>query len=228
MRTALIVAIGLSVPGAVAIAQGSRIVDEGSFTISVSGRTAGRENFRISATQRAEVTEYVASATVTYGDRRIAPELRTGPQGAVVDYQVTTRTGASSESWKGAVTRGRLNATIASGRGTSAREYIVPAGTLVLDDEIIHQHWFLILRSRDGSMPVVVPRRTDVQSTASMTVVGEETIQVGNHDLAATHVRATIGGGEVHDIWVDKSGRLLKVALPSRNLVAVRDDPPPA
>jgi hypothetical protein len=228
MRSALILAIGLSVPNAAAISQGSRIVDEGSFTISVSGRTAGRENFRISATSRGEVTEYVATATVTYGDRRIAPDLRTGAEGTVVDYQVTTRSGASNESWKGAVTRGRLNATIASGRGTSAREYIVPAGTLVLDDEIIHQHWFLVLRSRSGSMPVVVPRRTDVQSTVSMTTVGEETLQVGNHDLQATHVRATVGGGEVHDIWVDKSGRLLKVAVPSRNLVAVRDDPPPA
>jgi hypothetical protein len=205
-----------------------RIVDEGSFTISVSGRTAGRENFRIAVTSRGDATEYVATATVTYGDRRISPDLRTGDQGAVVNYEVTTRGGASTESWKGAVLRGRLNAIIASGRGSSAREYIVPAGTLVLDDEIIHQHWFLVLRSRSGSMPVVVPRRTDVQSTVAMTTVGEETLQIGNHDLQATHVRATIGGGEVHDIWVDKSGRLLKVALPSRNLVAVRDDPPPA
>jgi len=77
-------------------------------------------------------------------------------------------------------------------------------------------------------MPVVVPRRADVQTTVTMTTVGEETLQVGNHDLPATHLRATVGGGEVHDIWVDKSGRLLKVALPARNLVAVRDDPPPA
>ena len=115
-----------------------------------------------------------------------------------------------------------------SARGTSAREYIVPVGTLVLDDEIIHQHWFLALRSRDGNMSVVVPRRADVHTTVAMTTVGEETLQVGNHDLPATHLRAVLGGGEVHDLWVDKSGRLLKVALPARNLVAVRDDPPPA
>jgi hypothetical protein len=228
MRNTLILAIALSLPTA-ASSQGTRIVDEGSFTISVGGRTAGRENFRISATTRGDATEYVASATVTYGDRRVTPEmLRTNAQGAVINYEVTTRSGASSESWRGAVTRGRLNATIAGGSSSSAREYIVPAGTLVLDDEIIHQHWFLVLRARSGSMPVVVPRRADVQTTVTMTTVGEETLQVGNHDLPATHLRATVGGGEVHDIWVDKSGRLLKVALPARNLVAVRDDPPPA
>ena len=228
MRSALILAVALLAVRTESLAQGSRVADEGSFTISVGGRTAGRENFRISATTRGDVTEYVARADVTYGDRKVTPELRTGPDGAVVSYEVTTRSGGSTESWRGALTRGRLNATIASGRGTSAREYIVPAGTLVLDDEIIHQHWFLVLRGRSGSMSVVVPRRADVQSTVTMTTVGEETLQVGNHDLPATHLRAVLGGGEVHEIWVDKSGRLLKVALPARNLVAIRDDPPPA
>jgi hypothetical protein len=228
MRTALILAAALSAPHVSAHAQGSRIADEGSFTITVSGKTAGRENFRITAMTRGDVTEYVARADVTYGDRKIAPELRTGPEGTVVDYQVTTRSGGTTESWRGAVARGRLNATIASGRGTAAREYIVPAGALVLDDEIIHHHWFLVLRSRDGGMPIVVPRRSNVQATITMSTVGDETLQIGNHDLVATHLRATVSGAEVHDIWVDKSGRLLKVALPSRGLVALRDDPPPA
>jgi hypothetical protein len=228
MRTALILAAAFSASGAPALGQGNRIADEGSFTITVNGRTAGRENFRITAMPRGEITEYVARADVTYGDRKITPELRTGPEGAVVDYEVTTRSGGASESWKGALVRGRMNARIASGRGTSAREYIVPAGSMVLDDEIIHHHWFLVLRSRDGGIPVVVPRRSNVQATVTMSTVGEETLQIGNHDLAATHLRATIGGDEIHDIWVDKSGRLLKVALPSRGLVATRDDPPPA
>ncbi|HEY5547459.1 MAG TPA: hypothetical protein VIK50_15505 [Gemmatimonadaceae bacterium] len=228
MVTAIILAAAFTALPSPAQTQGSRIADEGSFTITVSGRTAGRENFRITAMSRGDMTEYVARADVTYGDRKITPELRTGPQGAVVDYQVTTRSGAASESWKGAVARGRLNATLASGRGTAAREYIVPAGALLLDDEIIHHHWFLVLRSREGGMPVVFPRRSNVQASITMSTVGDETLQIGNHDLVATHLRATVSGGEVHDIWVDKSGQLLKVALPSRALVAVRDDPPPA
>ena len=210
------------------MAQGNRVVDEGSFTISVNNRTVGRENFRISSATRGDVTEYVARADVTYGDRRVTPELRTNSEGTVNSYEVTSRSGANTESWRGALSGGRLNAQIASGRGTSAREYIVPAGTLVLDDEIMHQHWFLALRSRDGSIPVVVPRRADVKATVSMSTVGEESLQIGNHDLTAIHLRATISGGEVHDIWVDKSGRLLKVALPARNLAALRDDPPGA
>jgi hypothetical protein len=61
-----------------------------------------------------------------------------------------------------------------------------------------------------------------------MATLGEETLQIGNHDVLSIHLRATVSGGEVRDIWVDKSGRLLKVALPERGLTAVRDDPPRA
>lgn len=228
MRTAFVLAVALCALATPLLSQGSRIADEASFTITLNGRTAGRENFRITATTRGDATEYLARAEVTYGDRKLSPELRTGPEGSVIDYRVTTRSGGSSESWTGAVLRGRLNATISSTKGTAAREYIVPAGALMLDDEIIHHHWFLALRSRNGQMPVVVPRRGNVQTTVTVTTVGEETLQIGNHDLPATHLRATGSGGDVHDVWVDRSGRLLKVALPARGLVAVRDDPPPA
>ncbi len=209
------------------LAQGSRIADEGSFTISVNGRTAGRENFRITAASRGDITEYTARGEVTFGDRKVTPELHTGPDGGVVDYNVITRAGATSETGRWAVVRGRLNAEVVGGSSRSAREYIIPSGALILDDDVIHQHWFLVKRARSGSMPVVVPRRSNVQASVEMTTVGEETLQIGNHDLPATHLRATIAG-EIHDIWVDKSGRLLKVALPGRALIAVRDDPPPA
>lgn len=228
MRTALILGFSLLTTNSLALGQAGRIVDEGSFTISVNGRTAGRENFRITAISRGDVSEYLARAEVTYGDRRVTPELRASSEGTVIEYTVTTRSGSLSELWKGAVARGRLNATIASGRGTAAREYIVPAGIILLDDEIIHHHWFLVLRSKSGGMPVVVPRRSNVQAEVSMATIGEETVQISNHDVPATHLRATVAGGDVHDIWVDKSGRLLKVALPLRALVAIRDDPPPA
>ncbi len=77
-------------------------------------------------------------------------------------------------------------------------------------------------------MPVLVPRQGNVQANVTMSTVGQETLQIGNHDVATTHLRASISGGDVHDVWVDKSGRLVKVAIPSKGLVAVRDDPPPA
>ena len=77
-------------------------------------------------------------------------------------------------------------------------------------------------------MAVVTPRGSNIKSNVTMSTVGEETLQIGSHNVAAIHLRATSADGDVHDVWVDKSGRLLKLAIPSKGLVAVRDDPPPA
>jgi hypothetical protein len=229
MRTSLIFALSISVLGSEATAQASRITDEASFTISINGRTAGRENFRITETTRGDAVEYRARADVTFGDRKVSPELVTTPEGGLVRYDVTTRSGSSSESWNGDMNlRGRVSAKIASGRGSSVREFNVPAGALLLDDEVIHHHWFVAQRAGGGQLAAVVPRRGNVHVNITVSTVGPETLQIGNHELASTHLRATTAEGEVHDIWVDKAGRLLKVALPARNLVAVRDDPPPA
>lgn len=229
MRNSLILAMTFGALASEGAAQASRVTDEASFTISINGRTAGRENFRIAQTTRGDVVEYRATSTVIFGDRRITPELVTTSEGGLVRYDVTMKSGSSTESWSGDLSpRGRVSAKLASGRGTSVREFIVPSGALLLDDEVIHHHWFLALRSRDGQMAVIVPRRGNEHVNVTMATLGQETLQIGNHDLAATHLRATAAGGEIHDIWVDRLGRLLKVALPARNLVAVRDDPPPA
>jgi hypothetical protein len=229
MRTSLIFALSLGGLVSEAAAQANRITDEASFTISINGRTAGRENFRITETSRGDALEYRARADVTYGDRKITPELVATADGILVDYDVTTRSGSSSDSWSGGMTpRGRVSVKIASGRASSAREFIVPAGALLLDDEVIHHHWFIAKKAGAGQVAAVVPRRGNVHVNISVSTVGPETLQIGNHDIASTHLRATTESGEVHEIWVDKSGRLLKVVLPARNLVAVRDDPPPA
>lgn len=206
--------------------QGTRLADEGSFTVRRDGRTAVRENFRVTATTRGNVTEYFAKADVTLGDRRLEPELRTDARGAVIEYHVKVRTGDTDETWNGVAARGRLNATITGPRGTAARELMVPPGALVLDEDVIHQHWFLTLRGHEGRLPILVPRRDNAQSFVTLAKIGEETLQVGTQDVPAIHIRVTDTGGEVRNLWIDRAGRLLKVEIPSRGLVAVRDDPP--
>jgi hypothetical protein len=224
--TTLVLLAALVAPFAPVTGQGTRVADEGSFTVRRDGRTAVRENFRVTATTRGNVTEYFAKADVTLGDRKLEPELRTDARGAVIKYFVKVRTGDADETWDGEVARGRLNAMITGARGTAAREFMVPAGALVLDEDVIHQHWFLTLRGHEGRLPILVPRRDNAQSYVTLATIGEETLQVGTQDIPAIHIRVTDTGGEIRNIWVDRGGRLLKVEIPSRSLVAVRDDPP--
>ena len=208
-----------------AAAQAGRLIDVGSFTITVDGKTVARETFRMSAS-RADQSLYVLTSDVTAGDRRIDARLDTDGTGAAIFYQVRVRVGNSEESWRGEIARGRLNARIANDRGTSARESMVPAGVLIIDEDVVAQHWALGLRERTAPVPVLVPRRNNAVVALSVSAVGEERLRIGTEDLQSTHYRAAADGGDIRDVWVDRAGRLLKVSIPSRSLVAVRDDPP--
>jgi len=205
-------------------AQAPRIADEGSFTIMVAGRTVGRENFRITVVPRGESVVYLAKAEVAFGDRKISPELHTDGNGAAIDYKVT-RSGDSTEVWDGAISRGRLSTRITTERGPAAREFIVPAGAMILDDDLVHQLYFIVRRTRSGRVPVVIPHQ-NTQVSLTVTTVGNEPLQVGTAEVASTHVQVVEPGGARRDVWVDATGRVLRVEDPSRRLVAMRDDPP--
>jgi hypothetical protein len=201
-------------------------VDEGSFTITRNGRPAGREEFRIRRTPAGGGGEYVASATVSLGDRRLTPDLRVDANGAPLAYHLEMKTGPRiDEHLTGQVGRGRFSAQMTSPRGESTREYVVADGALVLDDDVHHQYYFLAQSGRSGSVPVVVPRR-NVQVTMRVERRGTESLQVGGRAIDATHlVVSEPGAGERH-VWVDADGRVLKVALPESGTIALRDEPP--
>ncbi len=210
-------------------AQGAQIIDQGSFTITVSNQRVGREDFRIEGTPGGSGgLEYVARATVAFSDRRLTPALRSDSMGTPFDYQIESRgTTTGTERWSGKITRGRVSARINSARGESAKEYIVTDGALIIDDDVFHQYFFLARRSTESSVAIVVPRR-NVQLVVRLAVTGQERVTIGTKDLDARHLVITEPSGATREVWLDAQGRVLKVAIPSRNLVALRDDPPPA
>lgn len=209
-------------------AQGVRTLDQGSFTITVGGQRVGREDFSIVGTPGASGIEYVAKGTVAFADRRLNPALRSDSTGAPSNYQIEIKgTTTGSERWSGTIARGRVSANIKSARGESAREYIVTDGAIILDDDVFHQYYFLAKRSNAPSLAIVIPRR-NAQLVVRLTAAGNERITIGSGELDAKHIVLTEPGGTTRDIWVDDQGRVLKVAIPSRNLVATRDDPPSA
>ena len=203
-------------------------VDEGSFTITRDGRPAGREEFSIRRTPGGESgTTYVASATVSYDDRRLSPALRADAGGSPIAYQVEVRVGSEvQERLTGQVGRGRFSALTKTPRGESSKEYVVADGALILDDDVFHQYFFVAQGRRSGSVPVVVPRR-NTQLTMRVEERGADEVTIGGRRLAARHLvlRDPTGGAD-RDIWVDAQNRVLRVEIPSRHLVALRDDAP--
>ncbi|MBK8058057.1 MAG: hypothetical protein IPK33_09305 [Gemmatimonadetes bacterium] len=228
MTTRLLGLSALLIVSATALpAQSAQIIDQGSFTITVANQRTGREDFRIEGTPGASgALEYVARATVVFGDRRLTPALHSDSMGAPSDYQIESRgTTTGSERWSGKITRGRVSARINNARGESAKEYIVTDGALILDDDVFHQYYFLARRSNDARMAIVVPRR-NAQLVLTVSSAGADRVTIGTKDLEARHIVLTEPSGATRDVWVDAKGRVLKVAIPARNLVAQRDDPP--
>lgn len=207
--------------------QSAQIIDEGSFTITVANQRTGREDFRIEGTPGAKgALEYVARATVVFGDRRLTPALRSDSMGAPSDYQIESRgTTTGAERWSGKIMRGRVSARINSPRGESAKEYIVTDGALIIDDDVFHQYYFLARRASEASIAIVVPRR-NAQLVLRLSSGGSERLTIGTKELDSRHLILTEPSGTVRDVWIDAKGRVLKVAIASRNMVALRDDPP--
>lgn len=216
--------LGAALVALVCSSASAQAVDEGSFTITVRGERIGREDFSIRSATGAAGTTYLAQGTIAYGDRRIVPALTTDETGTPLGYVVDTRDEASAhERLKGMVSRGRMSVRVEGGRGETAREVVVPAGSVILDDDVMHQLYFVARRRAQGAVSVLDPRH-NAQGTVRVSSRGADRVTIAGRSIAAEHL--VIDGGETREMWVDAAGRVLKVAIPARALVAVRDDPP--
>jgi hypothetical protein len=225
MRTPLLaasIAVACTAPAAAQV----RVVDEGSLTISRAGRPIGREDFTIKQTPGTSGPIFVASAVVKYDDpaRRLSPALQADIGGAPLAYQVEVTSGTELEQKVSAlIGRGRISQRTQTRRGEAAKEYVVADGALVLDDDVFHQYYFLALRAAEGTIPVVVPRRnTQILMTASAR--DAESVEIGGRAIPARRIVLAASGAPERQVWVDESGRLLKVQV--GDLVALRDEPP--
>ena len=204
-------------------------VDEGSFTITRGGATIGREEFRILRQPAGGTTELVARGLAAYGDRRIAPALQTDAAGQPLRYQVEVRSGRQVEQrLTGQATRGHFSTQSQTGASEAAREYLVGDRTVVIDDELFHQYFFLALHRQAGgatTVPVLMPRR-NVHGPARVRDAGADRLTLGARLLDATRLEVTEPGGRVLSVWVDAEGRVLRVSGAADGIVAQRDDPP--
>lgn len=222
LATALLLAALLPVSAAAQPAT----VDEGTFTITRGGSPAGREQFRIMSTPGIDGSILKAQGTVTLDGRTITTSYVTDARGAPESYSVEVREGGTvAARATGSGRPGRISVDAQSSDSRSAKEYVASAGVLVFDDEVFHQYHFLARRGvGSGRVPVVFPRR-NVQEVLRVRDAGSDPVSVAGRAIPATRLVLSGGGAEV-EVWVDSANRVLRVAVPSRQLVAVRDAPP--
>jgi hypothetical protein len=215
-----LVSASLLVAGS-ASAQPAGVIDEANFTFTRAGAPYGTETFKIVRRLGAEGTEYVAQCTRTIEGRIVRTALTTDSAGSPTSYsRATTGSGQGQLTARRATNRLTVNE---EGAQASSRDYVFAPGTLILDDDVIHQLYFVTWR--DGRSLAFVSPGDRTTGQATLTEVGRENLAIGSALVPA--VRFAFGSGaNRREIWVDSSRRLLKVAHPAREIVGMRDLPP--
>lgn len=227
VRTLLAAVLVLAVVAPRPLTAQPAMVDEGSFTITRDGAPVGREVFRILSTPGIGGSILKAQSSVTLDGRTITSSYVTNAAGAPETYTIEVREGGDvAERATGSGRPGRISVDAQSPTSRSAKEYVASAGVLVFDDDVFHQYHFLARRDgAAGRVPIVFPRR-NVQEAMQVRRAGEEPVVVAGRAVPASKLVLTPADGAEREIWVDGAQRVLKVAIPSRQLVALRDAPP--
>lgn len=226
-RTLLLLAVAVLSAGP-ALSQAT-IVDEGSFTISRAGDRIGREDFSIRHVPTTEgAFETLTRGVVVTGSHRVTVDLSTDSAGSPVRFQSKSVDGRETgESYRAEVMGRRYSSRTTRGSGESARELMIPAGALIVEDGVMHPLQFVVSRG-PGSVAAVVPSR-GIVVTLTVEAAGTDPVSIALQSIAARKFVVREGaGGTVREVWVDGAGRLLKVAIAAQRLVAVRDDAPRA
>lgn len=214
--------LALGATPAVSLAQGGRLIDEGSFVVTRKGAPPATESFKI---VRLDADLIQATGHLSSGDEQVTSALKTDSLGTPISYEVMARTrNTPTARIQAAFRGGRLSALSSDQHGNeSMKEYPVATGhCLILDPGLLHLTYFVALSGRTGRVEVISPRSAQ-RLPSTLTAHGQEPIQVGGQTVSGTHYTLANATG-TREFWVDAAGRLLRVE--ADGATAVREELP--
>lgn len=200
-------------------------LDEGRFEIRVSGRRVGTESFAI----RREGNVVKAVGRVTQEGGAASPlaevdvRLQTDSGFRPTTYGLRARSGpvdAVDGMWSG----DRLRLHLSTGDGERWKEFLTPGPVVILEQGVAHHYYLLFRQLSHGSfgqgITAIVPSR-GTQETARVSGGGEAKVQVGQEERSAVRYEVEMDGSR-RIVWIDSQGRVLQVAFPEQDRIAVR------
>jgi len=223
-----LIALGLLVGPAARGAAQTVTVDEGEFRLLEQGREVGTETFTIRQNGTGPTAVIIASARVT-------PVTGSGVDARVQVAGGTLRPAAydivasspRDPTIHGQVVGRRVTATIRSAAGENVREYLVSEGAILAEPAVAHHHWFVAQRALAGTtrVPLIIPSESR-QVFAALAVDPVQPITVAGERLDARRVIVRPEGSPERLVWIDNSGRILRLEIPELRLVAERTAAP--
>lgn len=204
----------------------SAVVDEGTFMVTRKGAPIGRESFRIVRAPAPGGQVFRATGQSALGDNRVTTSLGTDSSGVPVSYESElTQRGEVVQQLKGRGRPGRFSVLVQTKSGESVREYVLNNGALLMDDDVFHHFYFVPVAAQHAQLIVVAPRSAE-QGRYRLEERGNDNVEIAGRIIASRHFALIGPTGATRDVWVDDKGRLLKVSVQEKGLVALRDDPP--
>lgn len=206
-----------------AVGQGTTI-DEGTFVITQRGAPTQTESFRIARLDNGLIR---ATGQIAIGDNRVISSLMADSLGTPVAYGYVEKTRGVTTLQLQALAGGkRLSLKSSDNRNNEAMKDfpVSPGQSVILDDGLMHQLFFVAAARRTGELQVIMPRRAR-REAALLSGRGLEPVTIAGRSVTGTHY-SLVDRSMAREFWIDAGGRVLRVEIPALGLVAVREDLP--
>jgi len=203
-------------------------VDEGTLVVREDTVEVAREAFRVTAVRTgAGGTRWTIATTIRYDRTRpvvvLDPIVELGADSNPVSLEYTVADPREPLRILGQLTRGRFVVRLLGRRTERAREFPAPPPAAVVDDSVFALYLPVAWQGRPRPVTVtaVFPRagRREVLTVQDL---GVQSTTLNRDPAALQHITVTGGENRLVHLWLGADGRLAKIEVPSRRLVAER------
>src|SRR5881398_1358279 len=211
---------------AVVHSQGQGSIDEGTLLVRQDTVEVAREAFRLTPA-RAAAGSWTLATTIRYDRSRpvvvLDPILELGPDSSPVSLEYTVADPREPMRILGQLTRGRLVVRLLGRRTERAREFPVPPAAAVVDDSVFALYLPVAWQGRPRPVTVTaVFPRAGRRELLTVQDLGVQSTTLNRDPAALQHITVTGGENRLVHLWLGADGRLAKIEVPSRRLVAER------
>ena len=209
-----------------AVLHGQGPVDEATLLVRQDTVEIAREAFRLTPA-RAASGGWTLGTTIRFDRSRpvvvLDPIVELGPDSGATTLEYTVADPREPMRILGQLTRGRFVVRLLGRRTERAREFPAPPPAAVVDDSVFALYLPVAWQGRPRPVTVTaVFPRAGRRELLTVQDLGVQSTTLNRDPAALQHITVTGGENRLVHLWLGADGRLAKIEVPSRRLVAER------